>query len=46
MFRFFRLTKQNFAITLIAAEMQQNQMSGRHLVKIAACGKIKNYKYV
>ena len=37
MINFYRLSKQNF--------VKQNQMSSRHLVEIAACGKIRNYTY-
>ena len=35
MIKFFRLSKHNFA--------KQNQRSGRPLVEIAACKKIKHY---
>ena len=40
MIKFFRLSEQNFAVTLSAVEMKQNQRSGRVLMKmgIAACG--------
>jgi len=39
MIKFFRLSKRNFA--------KQNQMSGGHLVEIAACGRNQttNRKY-
>ncbi|WP_273292408.1 hypothetical protein [Winogradskyella sp.] len=43
MIKFFRLSQHHFAVTLSAVEMKQNQRSGRPLVEIAACGKIRNY---